>query len=381
MRLLIIAFGSSIHTARWIAAVKDQGWDIHLFPVDPYYLHPEIEGVTVHYLFRKSRSAINPAVVQSAMPWPFIVGKRTIQSLSQKLGTNPLSDQARLVNTIKKIKPDVIHSMDQVGGILTYEARSRFTGDFPPWVHFSWGLDLAFTGRDPDQYDKISKVMQSCNYFMADCQREIDIAHEYGFKGQSFGVFSGAAGFPIDQWRSYRQPGKVSDRKIIAIKGRHGSQGIIVYLPHGAATSSSDTNVSGAVEFVRYASNLDISVLPANTPHDKIISLFGSARIAVSLGLMDGTPHSLLESLIMGAYPIQSSAADTRGWIEHGINGHVVPADDIGLIIGALKDALLNDQLVDNAEVINLRLMKEKRDLSVVKPQVVDMYRRAAQKK
>ena len=50
MRILIVAVSDSIHTARWIAQISDQGWDIHLFPSkDLGYIHPDMKNITVHH--------------------------------------------------------------------------------------------------------------------------------------------------------------------------------------------------------------------------------------------------------------------------------------------------------------------------------------------
>jgi len=33
MRILFVGLSQSIHTARWIDQITDQGWDLHLYPV------------------------------------------------------------------------------------------------------------------------------------------------------------------------------------------------------------------------------------------------------------------------------------------------------------------------------------------------------------
>ncbi|MBM3711898.1 MAG: hypothetical protein FJW56_00450, partial [Actinobacteria bacterium] len=46
MKLLIVAMANSIHTARWISLINDQGWDIYLFPVDFFTeVHPIIANL------------------------------------------------------------------------------------------------------------------------------------------------------------------------------------------------------------------------------------------------------------------------------------------------------------------------------------------------
>ena len=36
MKILFVAMGNSIHLARWISQINDEGWDIHLFPTESF---------------------------------------------------------------------------------------------------------------------------------------------------------------------------------------------------------------------------------------------------------------------------------------------------------------------------------------------------------
>ncbi|MFM8394964.1 MAG: glycosyltransferase, partial [Acidobacteriota bacterium] len=190
MRILFVGFGSSIHTARWIAQFHDQNWDLHLFPVDPYHLSSALREVTVHYLFRNTSSNIDPTVRQSTVGWPFIRGRERLKRVSASIPHDPLSPAGRLARLIRRLKPDLVHSFDIAGGLLTYDAHCLLGGQFPRWIHNSWGSDLNYFGRQADNLEKTRGMMRACRYFMADCQRELDLASEYGFTGEILGVFS-----------------------------------------------------------------------------------------------------------------------------------------------------------------------------------------------
>jgi len=47
-------------------------------------------------------------------------------------------------------------------------------------------------------------------------------------------------------------------------------------------------------------------------------------------------------------------------------------------IADAIRRAVLDDALVDNAARLNARLLFDRLDASIVKPRVIDLYRRAA---
>ncbi|NDD63388.1 MAG: glycosyltransferase [Acidobacteria bacterium] len=391
MKILYVGYGSSIHTARWISQFEGQPWDLHLFPVDSYYLSSALRNVTVHQLFRNRSVNIDASVRQSVV-WPYSRFHKRLTDLSRRLADDPLSPPARLARLIRRVKPDLVHSFDLTGGVLAYEARCLLDQNFPPWIHSSWGSDLLHFGRLEHYRARALGLMQTVRYFMADCQRELDLAAEYGFRGELLGVFSAGGGFDIEAMQRHRQPGPSSKRRTVALKGRHeegllgrGMFGlkaielcqkeladyqIVVYLPQG--------DIRGAVEYVRTMTGLKISVIAEHASHEEILRLFGMSRLAIALGLIDGTPHSMIEAMIMGAWPIQSNTADTAGWITDHINGNVVPPEDPAIIAEAIRSALGNDDLVDQASRINLDLMKKRKDISIVRPDIVGIYNRVA---
>jgi len=393
LRILFVSFGASIHTARWISQLRDQEWDLHLFPVDPYYLHPDLRDVTVHTLFKHQGNHIHPSVRQSSLPWPFQRGKARVRNALKRLPGDPGSDAARLAKTIKVLQPDLVHSMTVPGANLTLKSRERIAGQFPPWIYFSWGPDFSYYEKLPEFSSEIRASLSHCDYLMADCQRELELASTLGFEGEVLGVFPGAGGYQIEQMRQYCQKQPVSKRRLVMLKGRQGDFGgralvglqalqlcadllgdyeIIVYMPQG------DGSVPHVAQYVSSVSGLNIKVLPEHSPTEDILRSMGSARIAIGLGMVDGTPQSMLEAMVMGAFPIQSNTADTRGWIEQGKNGSLVPPEDASAIAEAIRRAITDDDLVDQAAEINAKLTRERIDISVIKPKLIEIYQRVA---
>lgn len=83
----------------------------------------------------------------------------------------------------------------------------------------------------------------------------------------------------------------------------------------------------------------------------------------------------MLEAMTMGAFPIQSDTELTAEWITHEINGLLVNPADPADIERALRKALEEDALVNEAAEINLQMVYQKLDAAVVKPKVVEMYK------
>lgn len=394
MRILFVAFGSSIHTARWINQLSNEKWDIHLFPVDEYYLHPDLRDISVHLLFKHHANHIHSSVRQASFSWPFRRGEARFRDTIKRLPRDLMSNAARLARLIRSLKPDIVHSLEmQNGAYLTLASRERLSGVFPTWIYSVWGNDIFYFGRQPEHEARIRSVLAACDYLMADCERDVNLACQFGFKGEVIGVFPTGGGFEIDHMRQSRQPGTVSSRRVIALKGREdllggralvalqalhmcadvlGEYEIVVYMPQG------DSIVTHAAKYIAFATGLRIRVMPENSPHGEIIKLMGSARIAISVALTDGTPNAMLEAMVMGAFPIQSNTAATGGWIEDGKNGALVPPEDADSIAAAIRRAVADDEMVDRAAEINSQLTRERIDRSVIQPQVIEMYKRVA---
>jgi glycosyltransferase involved in cell wall biosynthesis len=86
----------------------------------------------------------------------------------------------------------------------------------------------------------------------------------------------------------------------------------------------------------------------------------------------------MLEAMIMGALPIQTNPGGaTSEWVDHGVNGLILPSSSPEHIASSLRWAVRDDRLVDAADRINLDLTMRRVDESVIQPRVIDLYRQA----
>ncbi|MDD1617516.1 MAG: glycosyltransferase, partial [Methylococcaceae bacterium] len=93
--------------------------------------------------------------------------------------------------------------------------------------------------------------------------------------------------------------------------------------------------------------------VPQETAHDDILSLHAKARLSIGLSISDGISTSLLEAMVMGSFPIQSCTACADEWIEHGVSGMIVPAEQPEIVAMMIRKALTDDELVNRAAQIN----------------------------
>ena len=84
----------------------------------------------------------------------------------------------------------------------------------------------------------------------------------------------------------------------------------------------------------------------------------------------------MLESMMMGAFPIQSDTVSTGEWIQNGVNGILVDPDDAEGLASAITRAIGDSELLESAAGINRQLIGEKLERDVVRQKVVDIYKR-----
>ena len=102
--------------------------------------------------------------------------------------------------------------------------------------------------------------------------------------------------------------------------------------------------------------------------------MHGRARVSIGLSISDAISTSLLESMIMGAFPVQSNTGCGNEWITDGETGIFVHPDDPEMIAAAIRRALADDDLVDGADTANARVANERLADAVIKPKVIDIY-------
>lgn len=388
MRLLIVAMSDSIHTARWINQVADQGWDIHLFSsVDYGVLHSEMRNVTLHHSAYACQKEKDISVKLRGLPLfynPFAVLAR--ETLSKFFPKYRAVQLGRLIN---KLKPDIIHSLEiQHAGYLLFESRKFTKIKFPVSIVTNWGSDIYLFGRLSEHKPKIRAVLESSDYYSCECKRDVGIAKEYGFKGEVLPIFPNTGGFDLEAVSKLRSDGAVSERKKIMLKGYQGWAGralvglralercadilagyeIIIY--------SASKEVLIAAELFSKSTGVQIAIVPKETPHHEILKLHGKARISIGLSISDAISTSLLEAVVMGSFPIQSWTSCGNEWIEDGKTGILVPPDDPDVVENAIRKALADDNLVNNAAVKNWLTSVERLNANSLKRQTIEFYER-----
>ncbi len=379
----------SIHTARWINQIADLGWDIHLYPsIDYGITHKDLRNVTVYHSFYSW--GLNSSNVK--IKGNYVVFSR-IANFLKRMHTKLSPDYSvrRLEKIVKKTKPDLIHSLEtQNAGYLALQVKKKMGRLFPKWIHTNWGSDIYLFGRLRKHKKMIEELLSQCDYYSCECRRDVKLALKHGLKGQVLPVYPNTSGFDLIKLAKLKEKtGKTSARKVIMLKGYQGWAGralvgiralsrvkdllsgyrIVIY------SHSGSVDIQIAAELLGQDANVEVEIIPLNTPHEKIMSLHGEARISIGLSISDAISTSLLEAMVMGSFPIQSWTSCADEWVTDGKSGILVPPEDPEIIEKVIRKALTDDNLVDKAAKINWKVAEEKLDYRELKEKTVKVYK------
>ncbi|MCM2255434.1 MAG: glycosyltransferase [Vicinamibacteria bacterium] len=385
MRVLVVAMVDSVHTARWLAPLQGAGWDVHLFPSTPPQLpHPLSCGVTLHGYGRRPKS-LAPGLTWRSLS----LAQGKLGRVAQWLAPEP-PKHVTLLRLIERLQPDLVHSMEtQSAGYLTAAAKAE-AHRFPPWLHSSWGSDIFLFDRLAAHRENVRRVLAACDAFHTDCQRDVALARDAGFRGRIAAVIAGQGGLDLERVAALRSTAPPAQRTEIVVKGHQGWAGrglvalraldLVAPSLRGFRISvvSAPPEVQIAAELLAQRHGLRIDLVPPGTPHDEMLRLHGRARVSLGLAISDGVVNAMLEAMAMGSFPIQSDTGCGCDWIHHGETGFLVHPEDPEAVAAALRVALHDDAIVDRAAESNAETVRQRLDQRVVGPEILALYRAVA---
>jgi glycosyltransferase involved in cell wall biosynthesis len=375
-RILFVAMGYSVHAARWIAQLEGLGWELFLFPVDRH--------LPIHELFRKRAPSVE--VVEG---WPLkgITPERAVQ-LTRRVKPGWPVREWQLARLIRKLKPDIVHSLEiQHAGYMTHGARRKIGEKFPTWIVSNWGSDTYVFGRVDSHRERVRSVMMQCDYYASECLRDVVAAQQLGFRGTTLPVLPSAGGVDLDYMAQFRTPGPISARRTIALRGYQGWAGRaftgIRALERAADVledytidifgSKGSQDMEIAVELASERSGLNFVLNPWMS-HEMVLQMHGRSRALVALSIGDGISTSMLEAVTMGSFPIQSHTSCANEWLEEGRTGFLVHPEDPEEVEVAIRRVVTDDSLVDDAAAITGDVIRSRLDTKVVRPAAIAMY-------
>jgi glycosyltransferase involved in cell wall biosynthesis len=406
-KVLFVAMQMSIHTVRWVEQISDF-YEVHLFPINWMAPHPDLRRVIVHEpLFSgglrgwferlRSGSVRSPSetgpVIRPVLNLP--VPRRLLPILSglfrESLGTSDTSTSKlygskMLARVVKRVKPDLIHSLEfQHCSYLVLSARRYSAVKKKRWWATNWGSDIYHFKQFPEHRKKISELLREVDFYSCECHRDVDYAKELGLKGHVMPVIPNTGGFDIEKVKSLREQVKPSERSLILVKGYQSFAGraltaldalernakslagfrVVVY--------SACSPVRERVNLLNTSGILNIECI-GHISHDSMLRLYSYARVYIGISISDAISTSLLESMALGAFPIQTNTACCLEWIKDGETGFEVPVDDVEVIADRVLKAVKDGDLVDKAALLNWETVKSRLDKTALRERAIKMY-------
>ena len=375
MKILFVSM-PSLHVVRWIENLNASGHELYWFDVlGKGKLHTKI--------------SIKQITDWKKRKVPYIKGEYFLQRKFPVFYTTlqpflEVTANEKLTKVLNEIQPDLVHSFEmQSCSYPILETMQKFP--HIKWLYSCWGSDLFHYQNQPQHVSRIKAVLSRIQYLHSDCERDLILAENLGFQGKHTGVVPGGGGFHLEQFLPYSQP--ISERKIILIKGYHHNVGRGLVLVKAVQSIQESSQKLGFKVVVFGAHPIVIDYIKENklpyevhdrhglTHHD-LLQLMGKSAVYLGNSISDGMPNTLLEAIIMGAFPIQSNPGNvTAEIITEGENGFLIenPNDD-NAISNLIIKVLQQPEWLQKAFEINQKIAKERLDYVVNQQKIVALY-------
>ncbi|MFC7773607.1 glycosyltransferase [Flavobacterium sp. GCM10027622] len=375
MKILFISM-PSIHVVRWIENLSGSGHDLYWFDIlDRGEMEVSVPITQITgWKKRKLPHVKGEYFLRKKLPALY----HTIQPFLET------TVDEQLTKIIHLIQPDLVHSFEMQNCSYPLLKTMR---QYPKlnWLYSCWGSDLFYYQNSKRDLPQIKGVLSRINYLHTDCERDYNLASSLGFEGVFSGVIPGGGGFHLDRFESSIMTHE--DRKIILVKGyEHGiGRGLnSVKALHELLYDINEFEVvvfgahQSVTEYIK-ENNLPFRIYDRNALlHLEIIALMGKSVIYIGNSSSDGMPNTLLEAIIMGAFPIQSNPGGvTAEIIDNSKNGLLINnPDDIQEIRIKISQALKDDELKRKAFEINQQIATERLDYQIIQQKIVALYHR-----
>jgi glycosyltransferase involved in cell wall biosynthesis len=372
MRILFISM-NSIHAQRWITNVDNDHQELYWWDISATGKINLPESVTqiTDWKTRKIGYIQGEHFLRKHFNWFY----NCIEPFLQVT----IDEQLELL--IKQIQPDVIHSFEMQScsyPIVTILNKHKNI----PWIYACWGNDLFYFQNYKNHISKIKKVLKRVNYLQTDCARDVIIAKFLGYKGTSLEVIPTGGGFDLDAVQNMKLP--INQRKIILVKGYENKFGKALNVLK-ALTELKETIANyEVVVFACHPIVLDYvknNALPFTVfskealSHSEVLELMGKSLLYIGNSVSDGIPNTLLEAVVMGAFPIQSNPGGATSEVVRADNGLLIENPDSVLEIKALILKTLTGAIdLDKAFIYNEELAKTQLDFDSNKQKINKIY-------
>ncbi len=373
MKILMVSMFAN-HFFNWTNQLKNSGHEVYW--IDVFDNGSKVENIGwVHQTVNWKRRIDFPGrqTLKKSVP--------SLYKMMENLNERQLSNIVE--KKIKEINPDVVQSFVLFSGCAPILEVMRKYSNIK-WIYSAWGNDLFYFQNEPEYLKDIKAVLPRINYMFADCYRDYEIASKYGFRGEFLGVFPGGGGYSFELEEEIVP---LRERKIILIKGYQKLFGECIKVLQ--ALEGIEKELAGFQIMVFGADENAMEYIVKHKLERKqnfrvqndigrteLMKLMGKSLVYIGNSISDGTPNTMLEALIMGAFPIQSNPGRvTEEWITPGVNGSLIqdPMNVMEIQHHILK-AVNNLDFLEKAVQYNFEKIKPQLERETITRNVLQKY-------
>lgn len=380
--VLVLGFPDSVHVARWLKTVGGRGIRFVILPVYDAALSREfgpsrlISGPSD--LIQMPDHEVGVFDISSVPPEEIAQVQEELQYVPWKpdwLAHLKMTHPAHVAAAIRRLRPAVVHSLVvQFAGYLAFASRQYLKQEFPTWLLSNWGSDIFLYRKLQEHEAKIREILCMIDGYHAECDRDLRIATQMGFRRFAFPVIPASGGMDFSRFQPLHTFERPSSRREILIKGYHGWAGRALHIlaaihmtadvlrHYKIRINLAGQAVSETASAIAETDGLDIAIEPYLENHQDALLRLANARIVVGMGISDGISTTLLEAMAVGTFPIQGCNSCGNEWIEAGRTGFLVSPHDVGGLAKAIRRAVEDDSLVDAAAEPNRRVVENRWD-------------------
>jgi len=282
---------------------------------------------------------------------------------------------------VKNLRPSIVHTFEFQN--CTFPILEEIEKRDFRWIYSCWGSDIYWFGKIEEEREKLKRAMKRLDVLHTDCERDIRLAKELGFKGRIAAVIPGGGGYHLDLSNSIQVNG--NSRKLILVKGYQHQFGRAIPVLKALNKCREDIADFTVAVFSPHPivekfiademSNLGIQIFKGLN-HQEFLELMSKSKIYIGNSISDGIPNTLIESMLMGAFPIQSNPGGvTEELIVDGENGLLISdpenTDEIAKVI---RRALSDNSMIMRAREANDQIVRGKFSFESVKAQIQSLY-------
>jgi len=391
-RILFIGLGENTHTHSWIDLLEGSEFNVRLFsmptgsPPDDWPVRTYVSCYHGPRVKTGTRTPLYPANSVSRFvkrQTARALGMGDVQSLAGKW----------LAQILREWQPDIVHTLGiEQGGEFFLNVRRRFGLEpIGKWVlQTRGGSDLALAHLNPERRKQLVDILGACDQLISDNLDNFRIARELGVREEQLATIApvpGTGGIDVESLQKKWHGPTSTRRSIVWPKAYDSAWGKM--LPTFEALKMVWDKIQPC-EIHMLSMNAESNMWYWSLPEEirrscrprervaraEVLELLPQARVMLAPTLIDGIPNSLYEAMACGAFPILSPIETVTSVVKNEENvlfaRNLYPHE----IAGALARAMTDNALVDAAAQKNLELVRRIASRDLIRPRVIDFYKK-----